>query len=557
MTTGKFIFILLGAWLAGAYPAAAKVAVTSIFASNMVLQRGQPVPVRGTADAGEAVTVSFGGQDKRAVADADGRWTITLDPLDASREPRVMTITGSANRLELKNILVGEVWLCVGQSNVAFKLGKARDAAAVIAAADRPLLRTFGIHFKSSETPVETISGGWVQITPQNAATQSAVAYFFGSELQSLVDVPVGVIAVALSGSYAEVWFSREAQASNPATRDYLAAWDWLTDNVKVKQPAQPGGSKAVYADNSGNEIDVAAYRERFKTWKAARALALKNQQTPPDDFPAAFEPLGVAPVPDNTVIRPVGGFNGSISPLLPCALKGVVWYQGESHFAAERYGEVLSGLITDWRRRFESGSLPFLVVGLPNWGKAPAAVPVESREKARWPWVREQQFRVAETLPDVFVTVNTDTAVFDKGDLHPTNKHPVGHRLALLAAERVYGLAVQGSAPVFNGMEIKGGEARLVFAQGGGGLVAQPGEITDLPADLPASPLLGFAVAGEDRQWEWAQARIEGDAVVVSAPGVGKPVAVRYNWANYPVGNLFGKNGLPAASFRTDTWFE
>lgn len=543
--------LLLGAPWAG--PAWGKVKVDSVFGANMVLQREQPVRVRGSADPGEPVTLRFAGQEKSGAAGADGRWVLTLDPLPASREPQVMVITGKTGRVELANILVGDVWLCVGQSNMAFQLAKAKGGAQEAASADYPEIRIFGIHFNAAREPREQAQGEWAECRPKRAAKSSAVAYFFARDLHRQVGVPIGLMGSSLSGSYAEVWMSREAQLADPHTRAYLEAWDWLDQHIKVAEAAQPGGKSAVYVDETGAPVDLKAVGERFRQWKKACVEARKNGRPLPADFPLGFEPLKELPRPDNAVMRPTGGFNGTIAALTALPIKGAVWYQGESHLVASEYGHVLARLITDWRERFGVGDFPFLVVGLPNWkGRGRIA---QEPVGGTWPWVREQQFAVARALPNVFVTVNTDTAIPDQGDLHPTNKQPVGERLARMAASRVYGQKVKAEGPVFARMSMEGDRVRLTFRPAEEDLTTIAAEIPGEPTGLPGSPVLGFAVAGPDRQWKWAEATLEGNAVVLSAAGVERPVAVRYNWADYPIGNLFGQSGLPAAPFRTDDW--
>lgn len=542
--------LLCASWAA---PALAKVKVSSVFGANMVLQREQPVPVRGTADPGEPVTLRFAGQEKSVVADAQGQWSVTLDPLPASREPRTMSIAGQTGDLELKNILVGDVWLCVGQSNMAFPLAKARGAQQEIAAADFPEIRLFGVHFTAALEPRDHVQGTWAECRPERAVRSSAVAYFFARDLHRQVRIPIGVMGASLSGSYPEIWLSREAQLADPHTRAYIEAWDWLDQHLKIAEPARLGGRGAVYVDEAGAVVDLQAHSEHFKQWKRACAAARERGLPLPGDFPAGFEPLNELPRPNNAVMRPAGGFNGSIAPLTVLPIKGVVWYQGESHVVAHEYGRVLAQLITDWRARFGVGDFPFLIVGLPNWkGREPVG---HRPVGGTWPWVREQQFAVAKRLPNVFITVNTDTAIGDQGDLHPTNKQPIGRRLALLAASRVYGERIAADSPVFEQMRVEGDTVRLTFRHAGDGLEAAATEDPALPTELMRAPVRGFAVAGPDRQWKWAEANIAGNAIILSTAGVAKPVAVRYNWADYPVGNVFGKAGLPAAPFRTDDW--
>jgi len=528
-----------------------KVALNPLFGAHMVLQRDKPVPIWGTADAGETVTVKFAGQTKTSTADADGRWHIELDPMAANCVFQTMTVSGTNNHLEIADCLVGDVWLCAGQSNMAFSLGKVRDSAQEIATATNPNLRLFNVHFTGAPCPLEKVSGGWAECTPDQAKRMSAIAYLFGRDLQNEMGIPIGILSVALGGSYAEVWTSTEAMQRNPRNKALLKAWEWLDGQMGVSKPARPGGVKAIYVDKDGQTVEFKTYAERFRNWKLACETARRKGEQIPPGFPAEFQWYSRPPLPDDPLLRPGMGFNGSIAPLVPLALKGVVWYQGESHRDPAEYGLSLTTLIEDWRSQFGQKDLPFLIVGLPNWGKQPTDGPVDGN----WPGVREQQFKVGGQLPGVYVTVNTDTAIQDGGDLHPTNKQPVAERLAGLAMQKVYGAEKDASGPLFQKMTVTGKEIQLTFKPDGGGLMTKDLQIPGLSPEIPPSDVMGFAIAGDDKRWHWAMARMEEDHIVVWSPEVPNPVSVRYNWANYPVGNLFGKNALPAAPFRTDKW--
>ncbi len=537
-------------WLLAANAAAAAVSVDKIFGDDMVLQREVQVPVSGNGDPGEEITLRFAGQEKSARADAGGRWKIMLAPLQASAQPQSLEIAGKTAHLTLKNVLVGDVWLFAGQSNMAFTLDKVRDAQTEIATAEIPALRLFGLHFFAASEPLKDIQGSWLQCHPATASKFSAVAYLFGRDLQKQTGVPIGLVGSSLSGSYAQVWVSREAQEADPRTRGYVEAFDWLSAHYKISRP--PGATGNVYTDAGGKPVDWNEESARFQRWKQACAAARKAKGPLSTDFPAEFETLGRLPSPDAGPMLPAVGFNRVIAPLATFPIKGAIWYQGESHLVPRDYGTILTELIVDWRKHLSQGDFPFLIVGLPNLGK-PVAEPVAGD----WPVVREQQWQVSQKLPNVFVTVNTDTAHTDNGNLHPTNKQPIGERLALLAAARVYGHKIEAAAPAFGKMTVEGNTVRLPFSPEGSGVRAVPSELPDLPATIPRSPVLGFALAGDDHQWHWAEAKLEGDAVVLSAANVAHPVAVRYNWTNDPIGNLLSKSGLPVAPYRSDDWPE
>jgi sialate O-acetylesterase len=535
--------ILCLAVLASLETASARVSVFPPMGDRMVVPRDVSVPVRGLAEPGEVVTVRFAGQEKKATAAGDGRWSVMLDPIPASADPRVMEVEGATNRLELKDALVGDVWLFAGQSNMAFPLARIWNAEKEIS--DVPGLRYFGVHFSAAREPKDRLEGGWQKCSPATAARMSAVAYVFGRDLQCAVGIPIGLLGTALSGSYAQVWADRETQLSRPETSAFVDAWDWACSQLRTERKP---GEKSRYFDASRRPVLAEEFAARFRAWRTACAAARKSGGDLPPEFPAGFEHVGPVPFPDTAPLSVAAGFYSLISPLEEFPVKGAIWYQGESHLKPDEYGIILRQVITSWRDHLGGRNFPFLMVQLPNWGK-PATQPVGGN----WPLIREQQARVAAELPEVYFTVNTDTAIADGGDLHPARKQAVGARLAALAAAEVYG----GDAPLrpaFSRVAVEGQTLRICFPPESG-LRAEPLEIPGLAPDLFLSALRGFAVAGEDRKWRWASARIEGHDLVVSAPEVPKPVAARYNWADYPVGNLFGKDGLPVAPFRTDSW--
>ncbi len=483
-------------------PARPAVKPAALFSDGCVLQQHMPAPVWGWAANGEKVTVDFQGQRASAVA-ADGKWMVTLHSLTAGG-PFEMTITGT-DTVTIQNVLVGEVWLCSGQSNMAFPLSHTTNAHADIAAANHPTLRFFTVPRNPQDAPVADVRGNWWECTPTSAANFSAVGYFFGRALQlARHGVPVGLINASYAGTPVESWTSGRVVASDPAF----------------------AGVRARYATS------VAAWPQHKATWDAAMdtykrdAADAKEAGTPAPAAPA--KPMG--PEHQN---RPAGLYNGMIAPLVPYAMRGVIWYQGEANATrAYEYRGTFPAMIQDWRKTFgrdRGNDLPFVFVQL-----APYAPPAAGT----WPELREAQSLTLE-LPKTGMAVITD--VGEERDIHPKEKRQVGERLALAARAIAYGEEIEYSGPVYSGLKIEGNRAVLSFTHVGGGLVAKGGK------------LAGFAVAGADRKFVSAVADIEGEKIIVSSPQVAQPVAVRFGWENYPMVNLWNKAGLPASPFRTD----
>ncbi|MBW8687401.1 sialate O-acetylesterase [Chitinophaga rhizophila] len=438
----------------------------SLFTHHMVLQQGMPVPVWGEAATGEKVTVSFNGQQVSTVA-RDGKWIVKLSPLPYITKPATLTISGE-NTVTIKDVLVGEVWICSGQSNMERQLGprppqppvtdweKERDQA------NFPLVREYYVPLKYSATPLDDVNQQWQVCSPQTVSDFSAVGYFFTSELYKKLKVPVGFIFTAYGGTPAEDWTSAEAMTSNPALTDFVQHYD------QIKYSYVPAGK-------------------------------LKN-----------------------------GLYNGMIHPLLPYAVKGVAWYQGEAN--AEHpaiYPELLSNMIRNWRTDFARPDLPFLIVQIAPFQHMP-------------PEIREAQLKVVQKVPHTALIVTTDCG--DANDIHPSNKRPVGERLAIAAAGMVYKQPGEYAGPMYKGFAIKGNQVVLQFTHTGKGLKTKDD-----------APLKGFTIAGADKQFQPATAVIKGNTVIVSAAGIKKPVAVRYGWSNVPDVNLYNSADLPASPFRTD----
>ncbi len=499
-----------------------------VFTDNAVFQRDIPVPVWGAAGPEEKITIEFAGQSKEAVADKDGRWSVKLDPLQASSEPQTMTVSSSkaaeSPSLQIKNILVGDVWLCSGQSNMAWQLSNSKDAQKEIEEANYPSIRLFTVARKTAIEPSVEIKGEWEICSPETAGKFSAVGYFFGREIFKKLNVPIGLINSSWGGTVAEAWTTWKTLETTPG----LAV---ITEKFSEQMKKYPETSKS--------------YDEALEKWtslydgkKEGEALA-EGRKVPRK--PA----LPLAPDGQNA---PARLYNGMINPLIPYGIKGVIWYQGESNAGrAQQYNTLLPSLIADWRKSWNQGDFPFLIVQLANFRSAVPA-PTESS----WAELREAQFMTSKNVPNTGIAVIIDIGEAD--NIHPKNKQDVGARLALAARKTAYGEKdLVASGPVFDSIKAEDGKIRVKFTEIGGGLEAKGGE------------LKGFAVGGDSQQKDeerigkglkfvWAKAAIDGDSVVVWSDEIKSPVAVRYAWADNPEGcNLYNKEGLPAVPFRAE----
>ncbi len=509
--TVRFTFLaaLLAAALRG------DVTLAPLFTDGAVLQRGKPVPIWGRAEPGEKITVSFAGQRREATPDAAGRWLVLLEPLAATAQGGDLTVAGK-NTLVLRDVVVGEVWLASGQSNMEWPVSRAADAAAEIAAADFPLLRHVKIERAVAEAPADTVkTSGWQRTTPQTAGAFTAVGYFFARDLHRKLGVPVGVINSTWGGTPIEAWMSPAALAGDP--RFAVVAERWR------------GNLAAFPAAQAAYDADLAA-------WTKAEAAA-KAQGAPAHAAWLKKNPRPRAPRGPGDPWTPAGLFNGMINPLLPCALRGVIWYQGENNAErAAEYHALFAAMITAWRAHFGQGDFPFLWVSLANF-----AVPADGGERGRsYAFLREAQAKTL-ALPNTGQALAIDLG--DPKDIHPTNKQEVGRRLALLARHRTYGLITDDTGPTFAGAAREGAALRVRFTHAAGGLVARD------------KPVQSLELAGADRVFHPAEGRIERDTLVVKSAAVREPVAVRYAWTNSPEANLYNGAGLPAVPFRSDAW--
>ena len=622
-----------------------------LFGDHMVFQCGLPVPIWGNGAPGMPVRADFNGQTKTTEIQADGTWKITLDKMTAGG-PYDLTVTGKET-IVISNVMVGEVWIGAGQSNMEMPLknewAQVLNCDQEIAGADHPDIRLFQVEHHAADRPVHNLSSeGWKPCTPQTVPGFSAAMYFFARTLHQRMGIPIGLIQTTWSGTPIENWMSGDVIFGHPQFREIVLnmpreeftlekfhslyetqvdAWstalrqhvramgiDTLDregapfpsskwSRVDLPQPREvvgsglhgvswfrkemdlPDGARTEATLSlgpihdfditwfNGEEIGHTAGRRLLREYPIPAELlqpgrnvitvmvlnigyrrgffGLPKQmclkKASGDTFPLAgpwescVVPTAVdiallPPGPPSRDNRPTVIFNGQIAPLIPYAMRGVLWYQGEANAdRAHQYRALFPALITDWRAKWAQGDFPFLFVQLANYGTK-QTLPTDDE----WAELREAQ-QMTLSLPNTGMAVTID--IGDANDIHPRNKQEVGRRLALNALQGLYGLDVPCSGPIFHSLHIRKDRARLTFKHAKA-LVTPKGE-----------QLEGFAVAGEDRAFHWAHARIEGKSVIVSSHDVPRPLAVRYAWGANPIGNLYNTSGLPAAPFRTDTW--
>ena len=488
----------------------AELRLPAIIGDHMVLQQKQSNPIWGWDESGTEVTVNFAGQTKSATAGDDGRWVVDLDPLDANAEPAVMEIHGTSKR-ELLDVLVGEVWMCSGQSNMGFSVSGDWKAEIETLASRHPALRLISVPQVGTQELKDDFRGKWESATPQTCASFSAVGFFFGRYLHEILGVPVGLIDNAWGGSSAEAWIRRSSLENDPRFAGLIEEW---------KQ------READLSSAAAKEKHVAV----MEAWKT-RAATLKAEGKPTGRAPRGPEQQ----LSGNR--RPGNIFAGVVHPTLGYGIRGVIWYQGESNSArAWEYRDLFPFMIEQWRAEWGQGDFPFYWVQLADF-RAESPEPGDSS----WAELRESQTRTLR-LPNTGEAVIVDLG--EGNDIHPKNKYDVAARLVRWALARDYGFEkIEAQSPTFKGMEISGAKATLSFDHVGAGL-----------RTVDTRDLRGFAICGEDQKWVWAEAKFLGkDKVEVWADSIAKPVAVRYAWADNPVCNLLSSDGLPMTPFRTD----
>lgn len=554
----------MAAWMAIPAFTNADVKLPSLFSDHMVLQRDIKIPVWGWADPGEQVTVEFANKTATTKAGAGGDWRVDLDKVAVNAKPQTLTVKGR-NTITLQDVLVGDVWVCSGQSNMEFYLGETYNASKDVPAASDPLLRLFRAAGKTSIKPEKDIELWnkrlWLPCTPEEAKAFTAVGYFFGRDLRKALNIPIGLISSSQGGSKAQLWLSPEAIEKNvgadPEFKDWLAKRRLAVDSFPQKQ-AEYLPLKEKFDQNLKrwfNEVNNAPeFVAKMKAWEVENNKARADGK-PPLPRPEPSQPRPKAPEP------PDGGpyssfmvgalYNAMIAPLIPYAIKGVIWYQGESNTDnGKQYRVLFPLLIEDWRAKWGQGNFPFLFVQLPNMNKL-ATEPAPGKD--RWPVLREAQ-AMALSLPNTGMAVTID--VGDPYNVHGKDKSDVGARLALVAGRVAYGANIVYTGPTYDSMKLDGDKVRIAFKNTGHGLeIGTPPWTPSGKIPPVANELKGFAIAGEDRNWVWAKAQIEGNVVIVSSDHVAHPAAVRYGWADNPPCNLYNKEKLPAAPFRTDTW--
>ena len=636
--------------------------VSTIFGDNMVLQRGKPNTIWGWSDPGDKVTVQVGGSSASGTAAADGRWQVKIHP-PATGGPYTVKIAGAKQSIELKNVLVGDVWLCGGQSNMEVSLRMAANGAEEVKAANDPDIRFFEVRGGPAYRPRQVIAGEWNVVTPETAARISSVAYYFARRVQQDIHVPIGLVVDAVGGTPAESWASAAAlkplgdfdvplaelarltAAGGPEYGNYIMSWydeydlgqkqhweapdfddsDWKTVQLPKPggfeelgvpdQPAVvwfrkqvtlpdplPSGRNLIFLGEiermdtvyvNGTSVGASSWVENPRVYflrpgvlkPGKNLIAIRVLKTRPDGgflgkpedlrlvigdhspfpFGPRTEPAGApgTPVPlagewkaklsvdarpphplplayENWPVMPAVLYNGMLAPVVPLAITGAIWYQGEQNSPrGYQYRKILPAMIADWRQAFGQGDFPFYIVSLPAF-KERSPTPVDGDE---WAETRDSQAIVASQVPNSCLAVTIDTGEAD--NIHPREKKPVGDRLALCALAREYHEKVVYQGPEFRKARLEKGKIKIGFAHTSGGLVVKGGKLAE------------FSIAGADRKWYWADAKIEGNSVVVSSPQVPKPVAVRYAWQSNPVATLFNGAGLPAVPFRTDNWPE
>ncbi len=462
----------------------AELRLPAIIGDHMVLQQQQSNPIWGWDDPGTEVTVTMGDQKKTATAGDDGKWEVKLDPLPASAEPATLAIAGTSKR-DLADILVGEVWMCSGQSNMAFSVGGDWKAQVEALASDHPNLRLISVPQVGTQELQDDFNGKWEASTPESCRGFSAVGFFYGRFLHEILGVPVGLIDNAWGGSAAEAWIRRETMENDPRFARLIADW-------KSREAAYEADPEAKDAQKN-----------------------LKGNH------------------------RPGNIFGGVVHPTLGYGIKGVIWYQGESNAGrAWEYGELFPFMIEQWRKEWGQGDFPFYWVQLADFRDEPSQ-PGDSQ----WAELRESQTG-AMALPNTGEAVIIDLG--EANDIHPKNKYDVAARLVRWPLANEYGFDnIEPHSPKFREMTTEGNKAKLSFDHVDGKL-----------RTVDVNEVKGFAIAGEDRQWKWAEAKITGkDTIDVWSSEVEAPVAVRYGWAENPVVNVYSTNGLPLTPFRTDAF--
>ncbi|MEX0321496.1 MAG: sialate O-acetylesterase [Puniceicoccaceae bacterium] len=475
----------------------------NIFTDHMVLQRDQQNPVWGKAKPGEKITVQIAGQSHAAKTGKDGKWRVKLDPLPAGG-PHVLKVKGS-NTVTIKDVLVGEVWFCSGQSNMEWSVNISYNAEVEKVSANYPQIRLLTVQKLGTQTPAEDITGQWEICTPESVGDFSAVGYFFGRRLHNALNVPIGLIDNAWGGSAAEAWIPRETLEKDSRYDDLLQHWD-------EQVAANPPGS-------------FEKKLEDYQKWvKSGRP---DPQQRRPRDILAGQH-------------RPANIYNGMLAPTVGYGMRGVIWYQGETNGGRSyQYTHLFPLLIQSYRDLWQQGDFPFYYVQLADFQDE-----VDEPGDSTWAELRQAQTMTMDVVPNAGQAVIID--VGEGRDIHPRDKQTVANRLARWALANDYGFDIAYQSPRYKSMEVKGNKVRITLDHvSDGGLWS-----------FDVKEVIGFSIAGKDQKFVWAEAKIvSNNEVEIWSDDVSKPVAVRYGWAQNPRLNLFDRNGLPVTPFRTDDW--
>ena len=515
----------------------------AIFGDHMVLQEKSKLPVWGWASPGEKIIVTFKNQKQRTTAAADGTWRVDISKVDPSSKAGTLIVTGN-NTLTFTDVLVGDVWVASGQSNMEFGIQNDSRGKEAITEATDPNIRFFFVPWATAlqpqtdigpAMPPSPLNGKWVVCSPEIMGANwawrgfSAIGYYFAKEIRQVTEHPVGMIATYKGGTPAEAWTSISGLEKDKVLSYFVAEHQRRVDNLTNAQAAYSKGRSD--------------YEIKMKEWNKVKAA---GQVIPGSSAPK--EPTR----PDGGYGAPANLFNGMVSPLIPYAIRGVIWYQGESNGdnmkEAGEYAILFPRMIKDWREKWAQGNFPFLFVQLPNFN-----APSKTASEGRWPWVRDAQLKTL-ALPNTGMAVTID--IGDANNIHPPDKLYVGHRLALAARHVVYGHDLVYSGPIYDSMKVNGNRIRIKFQSIGGGLtLGTPPPTAAGKTFPPPTELSGFGIAGSDQRFVWAKAILDGDTVIVFSDEIQEPVAVRYDWGQNPAGNLYNNEGLPASPFRTDDW--
>ncbi len=504
------VFYFLAPLLLLSFSAEAELKLPAIISDNMVLQQKRANPIWGWDTPGTKVTVTLGGQSKTATAGDDGKWTVNLNAIDASYDPHTMVVEGTSKK-ELTNILVGEVWMCSGQSNMGMTVAGDWKVQVESLASNHPNLRLISVPRVGTQELQDDFNGKWEGANPDNCKSFSAVGFFYGRYLHEILDVPVGLINNAWGGSAAEAWVRRDSLEKDPRFAGLIESW------VRREAVLQSDAEKEKY------EAAVIAWETKAKEAKAAGKPVPRRPNSPDNQLKGNSRPGNI--------------FAGVVHPTLGYGMKGVIWYQGESNASrAHEYRYLFPYMIEQWRAEWNQGDFPFYWVQLADFRSE-----VEQPGDSQWAELREAQ-TMAMSLPNTGEAVIIDLG--EANDIHPKNKYDVAARLVRWALAEDYGFGnIAPQSPLYREISVEGSKATLTFDHVSAGL-----------RTVDVNEVHGFAICGEDLKWVWADAKITGkDTIDVWSDAVAAPVAVRYAWAENPVCNVYSKDGLPLTPFRTD----